>query len=657
MKKVFTLILAMALVVTGFAQIKSSLKNQPKPVPAKISTFTGFEERDAADFPASTRSIVGVDGVTELSQTVYDWQSNMGARNYTAVWPDGFAVMCFTQSTNQTHTDRGTGLAIWDPAVGEWEYTESRVEGVKTGFGSISRYKENGLVVAAHCASDARIFIVEDFRQGNRDFGEGIALPVTTGVDPVWPSVQCSGENLDYINVLITNSGATIGDLGGEDPIIYYQYHEGEWTHQYETIPNLDVDHMTDGGSNITYFMLYNPEKPNRVAFILNNAWSDGKAVISEDNGATWSERVFYQHPGITLDYTDEWFFYPRWTSAAFDGNDNLHIAYEWNGTTGAPGSGSYYPGVGGVGYWSEILPKNEMCLGGIGEVGQPFIMDSTYLIQDFYGSEWWWSDANHDPLPENFGMLQILGPDHQVTPYDEDLPDDYIWFGDDITNLGDDMHGKYNNGVAGFASMYYDVNTNKVVVFWSMLAGEQGQWYWDENYNCFYFSIFCNYSTDGGATWEGVKHVIGFMPPAEQDIHIYDESVYGQVIPYLYNDEGGDYVWYVYQNDQDAGTFVQSDETVWDNNFYNAVKVYLSDMLTGVEENNVEVPTTMSVYPNPANGSFHMELNQEADVNVYNVAGQLVKTYKSVKSLNVNLEAGIYFVKAGNETQKVVVF
>ena len=64
-----------------------------------------------------------------------------------------------------------------------------------------------------------------------------------------------------------------------------------------------------------------------------------------------------------------------------------------------------------------------------------------------------------------------------------------------------------------------------------------------------------------------------------------------------------------------------------------------------------------MTVYPNPANGSFALELTNEADVNIFNAVGQLVKTYENVKSLNVNLEAGIYFVQSGNQTQKVVVF
>ncbi len=655
MKKVFTFVLAMTIVVAGFAQIKSARPDFKQMKSAQAVTLTGFEERDYADFPAADKGIVESADEIVMSQTCYDWQSNMGARNYTAVWPDGYAVMCYTQATDAAYSDRGTGLAIWDPAVGEWEYTETRVEGLKTGFGAISRYKENGLVIAAHTASDARIFIVEDFRQGNRDFGQGIPLPVTTGVDPVWPAIQCSGENLDIINILITNSGATEPCT---DPLVFYQYVNGEWTHQYEVIAPLDGDHMTDGGSNIAYFMRYNPEKPNRVAFILNNAWSDCKAVISEDNGATWTdERVFWQHPGINADFTDEWFFYPRWTGAEFDANDNLHVVYEYNGSTGTAGSGSYYPSIGGVGYWSETLTKSADCLGGIGNVGEPFIMDSTYLIQDFHGSNWWWSDANHDPLPQNFGMLQIIDENGDVYPwYAETLPDVYYW----VYN-SDNMaqHGKYNNGIVGFASMHME--GNNIYAFWSMLAGDDGSgdsglFYWDGEYH--YFRLFGAMSQDGGQTWGDPVHLITDVAAS------YDEKVYGQVIPYVYHDAEGAYLWYVYQSDEFPGTVVQPDDehtpdTNPDDNFYMALKVYVSTIM-GVEEESDAAASAinMTVFPNPANGSFTMELNEEADVNIFNAVGQLVKNYESVKSVKVtDLSAGIYFVKAGNQTQKVVVF
>jgi hypothetical protein len=642
MKKVFTLALVMAIAVTSFAQVKSISHKSVKAEPQQMQVFRGTEETTVQSFGAPTRSVVVDDDPIELSYTTYDWQSNMGARNYTAIWPDGYAVMCYTLATDATYSDRGTGLAIFDPAVGEWEYTETRVEGVKTGFGSIARYKENGLVIAAHTSSDCRIFLVEDFRGGNRDFGEGIVLP-TEGEDGrtqdiCWPVVQCSGENLDIVHVLATEYTLTVPYPSA---LLYTRYENGNFTVKNHVIPNIDANHVSDGGSNIAYFMLYNPQMPNRVSFILNNAWSDGKLVISEDNGATWGERVFFQHPGINVTY-DDLFYYPRWTGAAFDNNDNLHIVYEYNGTTGEPGSGSYYPAMGGVAYWSEILPKNAMCVGGIGNVGEPFIIDTTYISKDLYESEWYWSDANHDPLPEYIGELEVVDDDGNVLPRESS---EGHWPGSDLWS----NHGSYNCGKAGFASMHLD--GQRIFSFWSMIAGDENLYNEGSTGNQ-YFRLFANASFDGGNTWCGTKQIItDFM-------HQFEEMVYGQLIPYVYHDAEGDYLWYCYMVDAESGTFVQSDEDPADafNNCYSAIKVYVDYIGDDVEENVMTVATTVNVYPNPAQGSFNVTLNNENDVNIYNTVGQLVKSFNNVKEVSVNLEAGVYFVNAGNETVKVVV-
>ena len=632
MKKIFTLALVLAMAITSFAQVKSMSRKSVKAEPKQAVTFTGMEARDQVLPVSLSRNIMTAPEEEELSFTSYDWQSNMGARNFTAVWPDGFAVMCYTQATESSFGDRGTGLAIWDPAVGEWEYTEARVEGIKTGFGSIARYKENGLVVAAHSATECHIFFCEDFRNGSRDFSDYVTLP--NDMEPTWPVIQCSGANLDIVHVLATQYSAT---TPYSSALRYYRYENGAFTAQDVIIPYLDETNVSDGGSNITYFMLYDPAKPNRVSFILNNAWSDGKLVISEDNGATWGERVFFQHPGINDTY-ESWFFYPRWTGAEFDANDNLHIVYEYNGTTGEPGSGSYYPAIGGIGYWSEILPKNELCIGGIGAVGGPFIMDTTYIMEDLYQSEWYWSDALHDPLPEYIGELELIDALGNVVPRDGEgyWPNSELW----------GEHGAYNGGKAAFASMHMD--GNRIFAFWSQIAGDSESMYFDGTSH--FLRIFCNMSDDGGQTWYGTKQVLTDI------INMYDEMTYGQLIPYLYSDNEGEYLWYCYQNDGAPGTYVQSDEEDYSDNFYRAVKVYLNYMMDDVEENPMTVAPMINIFPNPANGSFNVTLNNESNVNIYNTVGQLVKTYNNVTEVSVNLESGVYFVNAGNQTVKVVV-
>lgn len=642
MKRLFTLIVVLAIAVSGFAQ-RTVSRESVKLIPQQQMTFTGLEDLQA-NFPASERSIMMNPIETELAQTYYDWQSNMGPRNFTAVWPDGYAVVCYTQAVTTDFSDRGTGLSIYDPATGEWSITDGRVEPEKTGFGSIARYGENGLVVAAHTSSSIVLYINEDFRNGG-EWGEPIYFGGANG--GAWPSVACSGENNDIIHVIYTIDGVEIG--GVSSPALYARVANGEVEVEDVQLELLGSDHAADFGSNIIYFMPYDEEKPNRVSFIVNNAWSDGKLVISEDNGQTWGERIFFQHPGIDVVYEDDWFMYPRWTTAAFDSDDNLHIVYEYNGTTGAPSDGSYYPTLGGAAYWSEILPKNEMCLGGIGEVGGPFIMDTTYIQQDLYSSEWYWSDALHASLPEYFGQMEIVDADGNVLP--RESAEGY-W--PTIGTGGWDLHGAYNCGKAAFATMVYDDAANAIYAVWSQICGDEDGVFFDGVNH--YFRLFCNVSFDGGMTWEGTKGVLtDFM-------NLYDEMVYPVAVPYVYEDADGKYIQVVYQNDQEPGTYVQGDEASFDNNFYRAVRINVDFM--DVQENQIVEKVDMNVFPNPATGEeVTIQVNSMSTVSIYNAVGQLVDTYNfdGQKTINVSEYAsGVYFIKADNgaavTTQKVIV-
>ena len=640
MKKVFTLVLVMAIAITSFAQVKGLSRKANKLEPAQAYVSKGFENLET-NYVASPRNLMTDPEETELSYTTYDWQTNAAARNFVAVWPDGYAVMCYTiaSGTTTNPSDRGTGLAIWDPAVGEWEFTTQRVEDIKTGYGSIARYKENGLVIAAHTSIDMKLFFCEDFRNGSRDFNS-VKVDIADEYVTAWPVVQCSGENLDIVHVLATvdEDYATIIPPVSS-AILYYRYENGEFTAAHELLEELDENHIDAAGSNITYFLLYNPDKPNRVGFVINDGWSDGKAVISEDNGTTWTDvRTFYQHPGTHITQ-DSMFCYPRWTTAAFDGDDNLHIAYEWNATKGAPGSGSYYPNLGGVAYWSEVLPKNELCVGGIGEVGQPFVMDSTYIYEDIYASAWYWSDALHAPVPENIGQIEPVDENGNVVSRDDP---EGLWY-----TVRD--HGSYNCGVAISPTMHYDVATDRVFVFYSQICGDEETYGFDEEHSEHYMKLFGNVSLDGGLTWLGTKAILTSFEA------MYYEEVYDQVIPYIYTDSEGEYLWLLSMIDAATGTFIQEDDTDPTDNHYSAIKVYVSHFL-GEEENVLEAAPMMSVYPNPAQGSFKVDLNNTSDVNIYNTVGQLVKTYNNVSEISVELEAGVYFVNANNQTVKVIV-
>ena len=67
-----------------------------------------------------------------------------------------------------------------------------------------------------------------------------------------------------------------------------------------------------------------------------------------------------------------------------------------------------------------------------------------------------------------------------------------------------------------------------------------------------------------------------------------------------------------------------------------------------------------VAVYPNPAVTEFNVYLTENADVQIFNMAGQLVESQDNVtSSLNVNTtnyDAGMYIVKVNEQTFKVSV-
>lgn len=634
MKRVFTLALVLSMVVSGMAQQRVQTRVERKALKAEqVQTYKGFETFNYNGNITFERSMMAPEE-TELGMTVYDWQTNQAARNQTVVWEDGFAAVCWTHANDLSFSDRGTGISYYDPSKGEWSYCEHRAEGEKTGFGCIARYGQNGLAIAAHTASQCGVWINEDFRNNPDAWGEPIWLDAT--YDPCWPVITTSGENHDIIHIFATASENVVE--GVSEALIYFRYANGAWETQNEVIEPLSSAHAPLFSSNEAHFIPVN--EPNRVAAVVNSAWCDGKVVISEDNGQTWSEITYFRHPGVNTTY-DAIFMYPRWVDAIFDDDDVLHIAYEFNGSTGEPGSGSYYPGVGGVSYWSEVMPlgADYVSVGITGEAGQPFVMDTTYISQDIYAS-WFWSDATHDfPVDEYIGFVPpMLQESGQIVIDYENI--DWTFFND----YGSE-HGKYNCGIACMPTMLYD--NGKIYVIYSSISPALA----DDMYP--YFRLLGNVSYDNGVTWEGQNVLLNdFM-------NSYDEMVYSQFVPYVYHDSEGAYAYFIYQNDTYPGSFVQNDDVDPDDNNYRVVKVRLDNETWG-ETEIVNAEESVSIYPNPVNTEMTVTLPTDSEVVICNLMGQVVSSFKGVKGVNSfdasNLNSGIYFLTAANTTQKFIV-
>lgn len=643
--------LILGLAVSGMAQnrVQNRVERQT-PKAERTIKVTGLETYNNQNtIPAQTRSMLAPEEI-ELGFTTYDWQTNAGMRNQTVVWEDGFAAACWTTASNANFSDRGTGIAWYDPQADSWFSSEGRVESEKTGFGTIARYGANGLVVAAHTATACALYINEDFRNGGT-WEDPIYLDNTYG--PCWPVVQTSGANHDIIHVLAT---ASENDVEGvHEPLIYFQFKGEECTKQNVVLEPINANHALLFSSNEAHFLPIDYSRPNRVAAVINSNWCDGKVIYSDDNGETWDEVVYYNHPGFDQVFPEDQlaFLFPRWVDAFFDADDNLHIAYEFNGTNGsaeadiASGSSGYYPTVGGVAYWDETLPlgADYECVGFTGQAGEPFVMDSMYLYQDIYAS-WYWSDATHEePVAEYCGFLPPMTNNGGEVAVDFENGD-FTFYNDYKEN-----HGKYNQGIMGMPTMLQNPATGAIyIVFMSMTPALA-----EDTYP--YSRLLGTASYDGGRTWENSRVLLNdFM-------NTMDEMVYPQFVPYVYEDAEGYYAYFIYQNDMYPGAFVQNDDAPSDqdetDNTYRAVKIRLDDETWAVDE-VVGLGNEISIYPNPVNGTMNVTLNRAEEVVIYNMVGQKVASFNGNIGVNSfdasNLNSGIYFLQAGSSTQKFVV-
>ncbi|MBQ8958322.1 MAG: T9SS type A sorting domain-containing protein [Bacteroidales bacterium] len=641
MKKLFTLTLALSMAVAGFSQVaRTSLRDakvaQMKKAP-RMETLTNIQSQ-----PNMTR-INYEEG--ELDYTTYDWQSNQAQRTWTIVWSDGKVNFAYTMATDNSYSDRGTGIGTFDSNTGEWTPCEGRVENEKTGFGSIARYLDNSIIVAAHTATEMGIYYIEDKDNITPGCAETVCH-LENSKSPTWPAIMTSGANRDIVHVVA---------LGYDDnQIYYYRSKDGgkTWDKENVILPFLTAEYGSDWGSNCYYWM--ETTEDNCLALVINNAWSDGMVLYSYDDGDTWERKVYYHHPGINTTFTDPTgeniiFMYPRYVSAQWGIGGELCMVYEWNGSTGEPGSNSYYPALGGVAFWGENLPytgpEGNSYYQGAGydptnpmpaTPGQPFILDSAYINGDLYAAWPRWSDQSWDN-PVYFGYLAPL-----------DANDEWQnWAEAESFNIEDfTLHGSYNGGIVCMPVLCTLPGSNgyDMVAVYSMMDEHN-----TDGNGKYYFKLFATYSGDGGRTWSTPIHLTNdFM-------FQYSEFVYSQAAVI-----GGKLI-IAAQEDGLAGSYVQEDDETPDDNLYRGLVFDLAELFpnagVGLEE---QTTTQMSIFPNPAVGQLNVSLSKSAKITVYNTQGQVVKTQEGHIGGNVidlnNLTSGIYFINADNNTQKFIV-
>lgn len=643
MKKLLTLTLVLLVATAGYSQVKKmSSKEATKTVAQEMVSLGNESFENVGSLPTMMRSDA------ELDYTTYDWQTNTAARNLTMNFPDGCVGFAYTIATDEAMTDRGTNIVIYDPVADEWTTTGGKIEDRKTGFGCAARYGENGIVVVSRDAVtlNCGVYIIEDKNN----------LPATGTVAPViewtkddrnihFPAVMCTGPNHDHIHILFTGLNY-VNEDGQTNPYFYFRSMDGGQTwDEFMTIDYLGRDYCPQYGSGQDAYFMEN-KGGNELNIVVNTRRGDGVVLTSYDEGNTWDRTEFYHHPGIDVDFGEGLYLYPRWTSALKDNHGTLHVAYEFGGGTGDATSTSYYPSIGGVAYWNSVMPyRGESVAFGFDPNNpmppvhnQPFIMDSAYLYQDIYASLWRWSDATHEMWPEYFGYVTTLTDDGEwENPYEATE-----------FNIDDmSLHGHYNGGICEMPVLCMTPEEDLIAVWISL----------DENNTDgtgnYYFKIFTSVSVDRGLTWSPMIHLTNDF------LFQYSECVYPQAA--ITNNQ----LVIACQMDGEVDSFIigTGGDTDQMDNYYQGLTFDLYQLFPEVGLNvneNVNDNVRMSLYPNPAVDQLNVNLSKNAEIAVYNVMGQMIfakEGHVGINNLDLSsLNAGVYFVKAGSETQKFIV-
>ncbi len=557
MKKLFTIALILMVATMGQSQVRKVSKHDAKSKVATMQVTKGMESLKTKQSGLNkTRS----DG--ELDYTVYDWQTNWSNINRTIVWPDGTVNFAYNYALDDSFSDCGTGIGTYNAITDEWIPSDGRIETEKTCFGSIARYQENSIVVAAQTEYMCKLYIVED----KDNITPNSVPPVSylnPSYDPRCPNVMTSGANRDIIHVVAT-ANSDFGVPGAEGvnmPIIYFRSMDGgeTWDKENIVLPYMGPEYGVAWGNHICYWM--ETTEDNCLALVVNNPWSDGFVLRSYDDGETWEKITFYHHPGVNTTF-DTWFMYPRWTSCVWGANDELCLAYEFNCNTGEPGSRNYDPSIGGVAFWSESLPYH-------GETppptpGQPFVMNTDYILE-LYNS-WYNSFSNYynwyNPLQEIW--TEFFG---------------YIDEGETLF-LG--LHGDYNCGPVAMPVLCKVPNTDDdLIAVWIALDPNN----MDYNGNL-YFKLFGSYSPNGGLQWFPKIHL------GDDFMWTLNEFVYPQAAVI------GSTLVVVVQTDGETGTFVQGDDPDSGINFYQGFTFDISGFIPPVPPS-----------PHPNNSEWYYEI------------------------------------------------
>ena len=548
-----------------------------------------------------------------IGLTQYDLQSNYAVDDRVYSSGNGISAGWIQSLETSPFSDRGTGYNYKAPGPDmDWgEIPYDRIEDVRIGWPSLGHLANGSEFALSHASTGGLVFATRDaVGSGAWTTNTLPALPDESGNDiwHLWPRATVGGADGNTIHAICISAPEGNGGVlynGQDGALIYMRSTDGGANWDMQTFAELDTSAFAGGFVADSYAIHAEGET---VAFAVFNGFYDTFAMISEDNGASWSYEAIVDFPvdnyvldsGALLDTTiadavdgsgNAMFFNAdRAGDVLVDEAGGVHVffgAMFYADSDTTDGTSSYYPYTNGLEYW-----RNDM------------------------------------------------GPDTTVTiayAYDVD--------GSGTLDFEDDIAG-YFVGISSQASAGQVVESNTIVVAYSALM---------ENFSTGvqnYRHCYVVHSTDLGETWNS-ETACDVTPDLDSDLI---EAVYPCIPPRI---SGGE-LNLTYQRDFEPGLHVRGDEDPIDINDIVGLSMMVEDLddCADVEfEDFVGIGEIAEVgfglFPNPADAVVEVVLDElliGAEVRIRDLGGRLVRFERvqgRIARMDVsNLTPGVYTVE-----------
>jgi len=548
-----------------------------------------------------------------IGLTQYDLQSNYAVDDRVYSSGNGISAGWIQSLETSPFSDRGTGYNYKAPGPDmDWgEIPYDRIEDVRIGWPSLGHLANGSEFALSHASTGGLVFATRDaVGSGAWTTNTLPALPDESGNDiwHLWPRATVGGADGNTIHAICITAPEGNGGVlynGQDGALIYMRSTDGGANWDMQTFAELDTSAFAGGFVADSYAIHAEGET---VAFAVFNGFYDTFAMISEDNGASWSYEAIVDFPvdnyvldsGALLDTTiadavdgsgNAMFFNAdRAGDVLVDEAGGVHVffgAMFYADSDTTDGTSSYYPYTNGLEYW-----RNDM------------------------------------------------GPDTTVTiayAYDVD--------GSGTLDFEDDIAG-YFVGISSQASAGQVVESNTIVVAYSALM---------ENFSTGvqnYRHCYVVHSTDLGETWNS-ETACDVTPDLDFDLI---EAVYPCIPPRI---SGGE-LNLTYQRDFEPGLHVRGDEDPIDINDIVGLSMMVEDLddCADVEfEDFVGIGEIAEVgfglFPNPADAVVEVVLDElliGAEIRIRDLGGRLVRFERvqgRIARMDVsNLTPGVYTVE-----------